>query len=81
VWNAKESRVEMHLESRRAQTVRIPRAEIEVRFAAGERIWTESSYKYSREQVAVMGDSAGFDLRQQWLEPDAPFALTLFAAR
>ncbi len=24
---------------------------------------------------------AGFDLRQQWLEPDARFALTLFAAR
>ena len=81
VWNAEESRVEMHLESRRAQTVRIPRAEIELRLGAGERIWTESSYKYSREKVGVMGDSAGFDLRQQWLDPDARFALTLFAAR
>jgi dimethylhistidine N-methyltransferase len=81
VWNAEESRVEMHLVSKRAQTVRIPRAEIEVRFGEGERIWTESSYKYTREQVAVMADMAGFDLRQQWLEPDARFALTLFAAR
>ena len=81
IWNAAESRVEMHLESRRAQTVRIPRAETVVRFAEGERIWTESSYKYSREQVAAMGDAAGFDLRQQWLEPDARFAVTLFAAR
>ena len=81
VWNAAESRVEMHLESRRAQTVRIPRSEIEVRFVAGERIWTESSYKYSRERVAAMGDAAGFALREQWLEPDARFAVTLFAAR
>jgi len=81
VWNAAESRVEMHLESRRAQTVRIPRSEIEVRFVAGERIWTESSYKYSRERVAAMGDAAGFSLREQWLEPDARFAVTLFAAR
>jgi dimethylhistidine N-methyltransferase len=81
VWNAAESRVEMHLESRRSQTVRIPRAEIEVRFAEGERIWTESSYKYSREQVALMGDAAGYELRQQWLEPDVGFAVTLFTAR
>jgi uncharacterized SAM-dependent methyltransferase len=81
VWNAAESRVEMHLESRRAQTVRIPRADAVVRFADGERIWTESSYKYEREQVGLMGDSARFDLRQQWVESDARFALTLFAAR
>jgi len=81
VWNAAESRVEMRLVSRRAQSVSIPRSDLEVRFAEGEWIWTESSYKYSAEQVALMGDNAGFDLRQQWLDTDARFALTLFAAR
>ena len=41
-----ERRVEMHLVSRRAQRVRIRRADCEVAFEAGETIWTESSYKY-----------------------------------
>jgi uncharacterized SAM-dependent methyltransferase len=43
VWDAAESRVEMHLESLRAQRVSIPGSGCEVVFAAGESIWTESS--------------------------------------
>src|SRR6185503_11304351 len=51
IWNRAENRVEMHLVSRRAQRVVIPRAGCDVSFDAGESIWTESSYKYSAEQV------------------------------
>ena len=80
VWNPAESRVEMHLVSRRAQRVAIPRAGCEVRFLAEEFIWTESSYKYSAEQVLAMGAAAGFRALEQWTEPDALFALTLFLA-
>lgn len=80
VWAPRERRVEMRLVSRRAQVVRIPRAECEVSFAAGEWIWTESSYKYQAEEVAAMGEEAGFRLHEQWIEPDARFALTLFLA-
>jgi dimethylhistidine N-methyltransferase len=80
VWNAAERRVEMHLESLGDQTVRIPRAGCEVAFARGERIWTESSYKYEPEEVAAMGVAAGFRLHEQWIEPDARFALTLLVA-
>ena len=43
VWNADASRVEMHLVARRPQRVRIPAADLDVHFDAGERIWTESS--------------------------------------
>lgn len=78
VWNAAEQRIEMHLESRRAQTVRIPAADITVPFEAGERIWTESSYKYTPEQIREMGASTGFAIREQWFDDEARFALTLF---
>ncbi len=79
-WNPVEGRVEMHLVSLSAQTVRIPRARCEIAFARGEHIWTESSYKYDAEGVVRLGAAAGFRLQQQWIETDARFALTLFVA-
>ena len=80
VWNREHSRVEMHLVSRRAQRVTIPKADCTVRFEEEEFIWTENSYKYAPEQIVAMGTAAGFRNRQQWIEPDAGFALTLFVA-
>ncbi|MBA3640770.1 MAG: L-histidine N(alpha)-methyltransferase [Acidobacteria bacterium] len=80
VWNAADQRIEMHLVSRVAQRVRIPAAEMTVSFEAGERIWTESSYKYEPEQIVAMGASAGLASRNQWVDTDVGFALTLFAA-
>ena len=82
-WNAREQRVEMHLESRRAQTVAIGRPGVgsgawTVAFAEGERIWTESSYKYEPAQLQEMGSRAGFDTEAQWIDAPARFALTLF---
>lgn len=80
VWNAALKRVEMHLVSLADQTVSIPRAGCSVRFAAGETIWTESSYKYTPQEVLSLGAAAGFRSRDQWIDPDARFALTLFVA-
>ncbi|MDE3155123.1 MAG: L-histidine N(alpha)-methyltransferase [Acidobacteriota bacterium] len=79
-WNAVASRVEMHLVSRRAQRVSIPGAGCVATFAAGETIWTESSYKYDRAGIAALVGPAGFRQREQWIDPDARFALTLFEA-
>jgi dimethylhistidine N-methyltransferase len=79
-WNAVERRVEMHLVSLRRQDVAIERAEISVHFEPGEFIWTESSYKYTPSEVERLGESAGFRTHEQWIEPDARFALTLFHA-
>lgn len=78
VWNARDRRVEMHLVSRRAQTVHVPRAGLEVAFAEGEAIWTESSYKYDPAEVVAMGEARGFRCHEQWIESEARFALTLF---
>jgi dimethylhistidine N-methyltransferase len=80
IWNAADSRVEMHLVAKRAQRVRIPAAELDVPFAAGEWIWTESSYKYEPGQVVAMLESAGFQLAAQWIDAADRFALTLVLA-
>lgn len=79
IWNAEESRVEMHLVSVVPQQVHVPAASLTVAFAAGETIWTESSYKYEVEGVRLMLGRAAFDVVETWTE--GSFALTLARAR
>lgn len=81
VFNRGESRLEMHLVSRKKQPVSIPAARCDVTFEEGEFIWTESSYKYPAEELMVLVEGAGFECRRRWLEPDARFLLALFSAR
>jgi L-histidine Nalpha-methyltransferase len=80
VWNAAASRVEMHLVSLAAQDVRVARSELHFRLDEGETIWTESSYKYEPEGIVRLVQSAGFVQRDQWVEEQDRFALTLFEA-
>jgi L-histidine N-alpha-methyltransferase len=80
LWNADESRVEMHLIAVRAQQVHIPGAALEVAFDEGESIWTESSYKYRPDAVIAMLQRAGFRRVDQWIDPADGFALTLVKA-
>ena len=61
VWNDAESRIEMHLVSRREQQVRV--AGQTIRFAHGETIHTENSYKYAPEHFAELAEAAGLALR------------------
>jgi L-histidine Nalpha-methyltransferase len=81
LWNESEQRIEMHLESRKAQTVRVAAADLSVSFETGERIWTESSYKYTPGQIEQMAAGTGFTVRDQWIDEDARFALTLLAVQ
>jgi dimethylhistidine N-methyltransferase len=77
VWNAEQSRVAMHLVARSDQAIRIPRAQMDVRLSAGDQIWTESSYKYTPEQVNGLLQSCGFRPAAQWVDREDGFALTL----
>jgi dimethylhistidine N-methyltransferase len=81
VWNEKESRIEMHLVSLDARTVIIRDANLAVRFAAGESIWTESSHKFRAEEVRALAARTGFRCERQWTDREWPFAQSLFAAR
>jgi len=80
IWNEAEHRIEMHLVSRRAQEVRLLGASVRIGFEADESIWTESSYKYTEAEIADLGRAAGLSIVDQWVDPEAAFALTLFHA-
>jgi L-histidine N-alpha-methyltransferase len=70
----------MHLRSMRHQTVNIPGADVTVEFLEGETIWTESSHKYSLEEVRQMSRTAGFRCEVQWVDDQWPFAENLLIA-
>ncbi len=63
-FNEAQSRVEMHLEARRDVTVHWPQGSR--RFREGERIHTESSYKYTREGFLNLLARAGFGASHTW---------------
>jgi dimethylhistidine N-methyltransferase len=77
IWNARDARVEMHLVSKRRQTVRIPAAGIRLELQASETIWTESSYKYEPPEIVRMIERSGFEATAQWEDGRARFVLTL----
>jgi dimethylhistidine N-methyltransferase len=76
-WNERESRMEMHLESRADQVVRMDVLNLSVPFIKGERIHTENSYKYRVENVRSMLEQAGFDLAHTWYDERKWFAVHL----
>ena len=75
-----EQRIEMYLRSRVPQCVRIAAAGLTVGFAAGETIWTESSYKFRPDQISSKAAAAGFRLVDQWIDAEWPFAENLLVA-
>jgi dimethylhistidine N-methyltransferase len=79
LWSPEASRIEMHLVSRRRQTVHVPASHLVVPFETGETIWTESSYKYQPGDVGAILEGADFRATEQWLE--GSFALTLAEVR
>ncbi|WP_234484783.1 L-histidine N(alpha)-methyltransferase [Noviherbaspirillum pedocola] len=70
-FHAERSRVEMHLEARRDIVVRWRGGER--RFAEGERIHTENSYKYSADGFCDLLRQAGFEPAQRWTDERNPF--------
>jgi len=72
--------VEMHLQSRRRQVVSIPAAEVSIKFEEGETIWTESSHKYSSEEIVETARDAGFRCEAQWIDEQWPFSENLLIA-
>lgn len=75
VWNAEESRIEMHLVSRADQTVRV--AGRDFVFAAGESLHTENSYKFTLEGFAGLAAGAGWRVVHGWRAADPGFAVVL----
>jgi dimethylhistidine N-methyltransferase len=77
-YNRAQSRIEMHLAARRALDVSWPGGRR--RFAEGERIHTESSYKYRPEEFSTLLKSAGFAGVTTWTDEREWFAVCLATA-
>ena len=78
--NSHNRSVEMHLQSTGRQSVNIPGANLVADFEDGETIWTESSHKYSSQEIFRMARTAGFRCEVQWIDEEWPFAENLFVA-
>jgi L-histidine Nalpha-methyltransferase len=73
LFNEAHSRIEMHLQARRALTLRWPGGERG--FAAGERIHTENSYKYTVESFDRLLREAGYTRTTCWTDDARWFAV------
>jgi L-histidine N-alpha-methyltransferase len=78
-FDATRSRIEMHLRSRRRQTVRLPALDMVVTFAEGELVRTEISTKFTRASVSDCLAEAGMRLERWFTDPAGRFALALAA--
>jgi len=75
VWNAARSRVEMHLVSRRRQTVEVAGEPIQLE--RGEAIVTEHCYKHPPAVVAALLAAAGWRVGQVFADPHGRMRLWL----
>lgn len=72
-YNEEIGRIEMHLRSEKDQHVKF--SDHSIKFAAGETIHTENSYKYSIPEFEALAGSAGFSLERSWTDKDNLFSL------
>ncbi|WP_152206560.1 L-histidine N(alpha)-methyltransferase [Marinobacter changyiensis] len=72
-FNAEESRIEMHLDSRTAQVLQLKGKTIRLR--EGESIHTENSYKYSVSGFQSLAARAGFGSRRVWIDDQGLFSV------
>ena len=72
-YDAALGRIEMYLVSRRDQEIRLNGRTFA--FAAGERLHTEYSYKYSVEEFQELACAAGFEPEALWTDPQQYFSV------
>ena len=73
LYNDEKGRIEMHLVSRKDQTVTIQNRAF--RFQDGETIHTENSYKYHVEEFTALAAQARFSAVKTWVDGDGLFSL------
>ena len=72
-YNKELGRIEMHLESFKKQSVTVSGNEFY--FEPGERIHTESSYKYNIDEFQALASSAGFVPSKVWTDSNELFSV------
>ncbi|MET0534346.1 MAG: L-histidine N(alpha)-methyltransferase [Steroidobacter sp.] len=75
VWVEDDSRIEMHLVSKRDQVVQI--GDEKVRFERGEHLRTEYCHKYTLETFNELAATAGLAVKRVWTDPNQMFSVQL----
>ena len=78
IFNRERHRIEMHLISKKTQTVRMLGTSFS--FRPGESIHTENSYKYSVERFAALARGAGWIVRESWTDENRMFSVHALTA-
>jgi dimethylhistidine N-methyltransferase len=78
IYNRERHRIEMHLVSRKAQTMRVLGRSFA--FRAGESIHTESSYKYSLDRFTALARGSGWKPTASWTDADGMFSVHALVA-
>lgn len=78
-YDETEGRIEMYLVARSRQRFTLAGKTFEL--AAGERIHTENSYKYTPEEFEALAAGAGFDCRAHFTDAQALFSVFVLRAR
>ncbi|MEB0043323.1 ergothioneine biosynthesis protein EgtB [Pseudomonas sp. MH10] len=73
LWNEIDERMEMHLVSQTEQVVKV--AGHTFHFAAGERLHTENSHKFTVESFTALAASAGWSVSDYWVSDEPQVAL------
>jgi len=77
-YDAQRGAVDSFLRADRAASVRITALNISVNFEAGETIHTESSYKYSGDDLRALGEAAGLNIVRTWTDSQERFSVNLY---
>lgn len=80
IWNDRESRIEMHLESLIAQSVAVRALDLTVEFRRGESIHTENSYKFTPDGICGLLTRSGFAPLRSWTDPQRWYGVCLAEA-
>jgi dimethylhistidine N-methyltransferase len=78
IYNKDRHRIEMHLISRKAQSVRVLGHSFS--FRPGESIHTENSYKYSLDRFTVLARGSGWKVRESWTDQARMFSVHALVA-
>jgi L-histidine N-alpha-methyltransferase len=77
-YDDRDGVVRSYLRSERAQTVHVPGAGVDVAFEAGETIHTESSYKFTRDEMVALLAPSGFREARTYTDTAGRYAISLF---
>lgn len=73
--------VRSYLQARHSVDVAIDALGMTAHFESGERVHTESSYKYSDEDIAGLAQDAGYEFTRSWTDTQGQFSVNLMQRR